>query len=134
MSVAELRWNHADHVGRCRRGAPEHRGYGAAHPLVPLPVPGDTEVWLKLENLQPIGAFKISQRSQVMARMPRDLLARGVLRPRPATAQGVAFCARRIGVPATIVAPDTLRRPRFERWNGSAGRDPGAVCRLVALL
>src|SRR5438067_11929182 len=77
-------------------------------PLVPLPAEAKAEVWLKLENLQPIGAFKIRGAANVMAKTPHEKLARGVLTASAGNmAQGVAFCARRIGVPATIVAPDT---------------------------
>ena len=77
-------------------------------PLIPFGATGDAEVWLKLENLQPIGSFKIRGAANVMARTPRERLQRGVLTASAGNmAQGVAFCAQRIGVRATIVAPDT---------------------------
>ncbi len=92
-------------------------------PLVPLPVPGEAEVWLKLENLQPIGAFKIRGAANVMARTPRDLLARGVLTASAGNmAQGVAFCARRMGVPATIIAPDTAPATKLRAVERLGGR------------
>src|SRR5260370_32183617 len=63
-------------------------------------------LYLKLENLQPIGSFKIRGAANVMARTPPELLARGVLTASAGNmAQGGAFCARRIRVPATTVAP-----------------------------
>src|SRR6202165_5794295 len=64
-------------------------------------------LYLKLENLQPIGSFKIRGAANVMARTPREQLERGVLTASAGNmAQGVAFCARRMGVRATIVAPE----------------------------
>ncbi len=69
---------------------------------------GEHEVFLKLENLQPIGSFKIRGAANVMATLPRAQLSRGVLTASAGNmAQGVAFCARRMGVPATVVTPET---------------------------
>src|ERR1700692_3596157 len=66
------------------------------------------ELYLKLESLQPIGSFKIRGAANVMARTPREQLERGVLTASAVNmAQGVAFCARRMGIKATIIAPDT---------------------------
>src|SRR4051812_49440322 len=97
-------------------------GIALRTPLVPFPVAGAAEIWLKLENLQPIGSFKIRGAANVMGRTPRERLERGVLTASAGNmAQGVAFCARKAGVPATIVAPTPLRGPRSRRWNGSAG-------------
>src|SRR5436190_976576 len=92
-------------------------------PLVPLPVPGTVEVWLKLENLQPIGSFKIRGAANVMARTAAERLARGVLTASAGNmAQGVAFCARRIGVPATIVAPETAPATKIRAVERLGGR------------
>ncbi len=69
---------------------------------------GEHEVFLKLENLQPIGSFKIRGAANVMAKLPRKQLSRGVLTASAGNmAQGVAFCARRLGVPATVITPET---------------------------
>jgi threonine dehydratase len=77
-------------------------------PLVPFPVETPADLYLKLENLQPIGSFKIRGAANVTARTPRAHLERGLLTASAGNmAQGVAFCARRLGVPATIIAPDT---------------------------
>ena len=81
------------------------------------------EVWLKLENLQPIGSFKIRGAANVVARTPPELLARGVLTASAGNmAQGVAFCARRIGVPATVVAPDTAPVTKIRAVERLGGR------------
>ncbi len=90
-------------------------------PLVPLNA--DAPVYLKLENLQPIGSFKIRGASNVMARTPRERLERGVLTASAGNmAQGVAFCARRLGIPATIVAPDTAPATKIAAVQRLGGR------------
>jgi threonine dehydratase len=58
-----------------------------------------------------------------MARTPRERLARGVLTASAGNmAQGVAFCARRLGVPATIVAPDTAPSTKLRAVERMGGR------------
>jgi len=90
-------------------------------PLVRLNA--DAAVYLKLESLQPIGSFKIRGASNVMARTPRERLERGVLTASAGNmAQGVAFCARRLGIPATIVAPDTAPRAKIGAVERMGGR------------
>ncbi len=77
-------------------------------PLVRLPLDGAAaEVWLKLETLQPIGSFKIRGAANAMAQIPPDELSRGVWTASAGNmAQGVAWCARRLGVPCRVVVPD----------------------------
>jgi threonine dehydratase len=97
-------------------------GIAMRTPLVPLHADNDPAVYLKLENLQPIGSFKIRGAANVMGRTPRERLERGVLTASAGNmAQGVAFCAKRAGVPATIVAPDTAPETKIravERMGG----------------
>jgi threonine dehydratase len=98
-------------------------GVALRTPLVRCFAESPAEVWLKLENLQPIGSFKIRGAANVMARTPRQLLERGVLTASAGNmAQGVAFCARRIGVPATIVAPDTAPATKIRAVERLGGR------------
>ena len=69
---------------------------------------GDADIYLKLENLQPIGSFKIRGASNAMARLPAAELKRGVLTASAGNmAQGVAWCARELGIPCTVVSPET---------------------------
>src|SRR5690349_184264 len=90
-------------------------GIAIRTPLVALQADADAAVYLKLENLQPIGSFKIRGGANVMGRTPREKLERGVLTASAGNmAQAVAFCARRAGVPATIVAPDTAPRTKIQ--------------------
>src|ERR1700721_855012 len=91
-------------------------------PLVRCNIDEPSALYLKLENLQPIGSFKIRGAANVMARTPREKLQRGVLTASAGNmAQGVAFCARRLGVPATIIAPDSAPQTKLaaiERLGG----------------
>src|SRR3954462_13858953 len=92
-------------------------------PLVPFRIEAPAELYLKLENLQPIGSFKIRGAANVMSRTPPELLARGVLTASAGNmAQGVAFCARRLGVPATIVSPETAPRTKIRAVERMGGR------------
>jgi threonine dehydratase len=76
-------------------------------PLVRLAADAPAEVWLKLECLQPIGSFKIRGASNRMALASRAELARGVWTASAGNmAQGVAWNARRLGIPCTVVVPD----------------------------
>jgi threonine dehydratase len=92
-------------------------------PLIALNAEAPAGVHLKLENLQPIGSFKIRGAANVMARTPREKLERGVLTASAGNmAQGVAFCARRLGIPATIVAPDTAPQTKIRAVERMGGR------------
>jgi len=77
-------------------------------PLVQLNVEdAPAEIWLKLENLQPVGSFKIRGASNAMLAMDPAELQRGVWTASAGNmAQGVAWQARRLGVPCTVIAPD----------------------------
>ena len=85
-------------------------------PLIPLDVPGaPAEVWIKLECLQPIGSFKIRGAANAMALADSSLMARGVYTGSAGNmAQGVAFAARRMGVPCRVVVPDTAPRTKLD--------------------
>src|SRR5438309_7554185 len=92
-------------------------------PLVPLNADAPAAIHLKLENLQPIGSFKIRGAANVMARTPRVQLERGVLTASAGNmAQGVAFCARRAGVSATIIASDTAPKTKIAAAERLGGR------------
>src|SRR5215831_18239100 len=92
-------------------------------PLVPLNAETSAAIYLKLENLQPIGSFKIRGAANVMARTPADRLARGVLTASAGNmAQGVAFCAKRLGIPATVVSPDTAPATKIRAVERHGGR------------
>src|SRR5258708_11685367 len=92
-------------------------------PLVVSNADAPGPLYLKLESLQPIGSFKIRGAANVMTRTPREKLERGVLTASAGNmAQGVAFCARRVGVPATIIAPDTAPETKIRAVQRMGGR------------
>jgi threonine dehydratase len=83
-------------------------GIALRTPLVRLNVEdAPAEIYLKLENLQPIGSFKLRGAGNAMAVAEAAALARGVCTASAGNmAQGVAWCARQRGVPCTVVMPD----------------------------
>src|SRR5689334_22771365 len=81
------------------------------------------EIYLKLENLQPIGSFKIRGAANAMRHLPAAALARGVLTASAGNmAQGVAWSARQLGVPCTVVAPDTAPDTKIKAIERLGGR------------
>jgi threonine dehydratase len=74
-------------------------------PLVPcLWADDDRPLWLKPEQLQPIGAFKIRGAANAVARIPEDGRRNGVVAYSSGNhAQAVAYTAKLYGIPATIV-------------------------------
>ncbi len=66
------------------------------------------QVYIKLENLQVTGAFKIRGATNCIAQLSEDERARGVITASAGNhAQGVAASAAAAGIPATIVMPET---------------------------
>jgi threonine dehydratase len=86
------------------------------------------EIYLKLENLQPIGSFKIRGATNAMGHMTREELAGGVLTASAGNmAQGVAWRARDLGIRCTVIAPDTAPETKIkaiERLGGSVIKVP----------
>lgn len=76
-------------------------------PLVRLNADAPTEIWLKLENLQPIGSFKLRGAGNAMRLAGPEKLRDGVYTASAGNmAQGVAWNARQLGVPASVVVPE----------------------------
>jgi threonine dehydratase len=81
------------------------------------------EIYLKLENLQPIGSFKIRGAANAMGHIPAEILSRGVLTASAGNmAQGVAWCARELGIPSTVVAPETAPETKIRAIERLGGR------------
>ena len=101
-------------------------GAAVRTPLVRLGADAPAEIWLKLENLQPIGSFKIRGASNAMALTPRDKLAQGVWTASAGNmAQGVAWNAKRLGIPCTVVVPEgapATKLAAVERMGGKVVR------------
>ena len=83
-------------------------------PLVRLNV-DDDDIYLKLENLQPIGSFKLRGAGNAIATADPDDLAMGVYTASAGNmAQGVAWHARRLGIKCTVVVPDHAPTTKLE--------------------
>jgi threonine dehydratase len=92
-------------------------------------VPPPLDAHLKLENEQPIGAFKIRGAFTAIRRLPPDVRQRGVITYSSGNhGQAVAYSARQFGVRAVIVMPETAPAVKVDgvkRWGGEvvlAGR------------
>lgn len=101
--------------------------YVVKTPLVAMTPSG---LWLKAENLQPIGAFKIRGAFNALLSLSGEERARGVIAHSSGNhAQAVAYAAQRLGVKAVIVIPDNAPPVKLEatkRW--------GAELHLVPFL
>ena len=93
-------------------------------PLVRFNAPSaPAEIYLKLENLQPIGSFKIRGAANAIARLSPDRLQRGVVTASAGNmAQGVAWCARQLGIPCTVIAPATAPETKITAIERLGGR------------
>jgi threonine dehydratase len=95
-------------------------GAAVRTPLVRLP---DTDVWLKLENLQPVASFKIRGATNAIRAASPEELAGGVVTASAGNmAQGVAWAAREAGVTSTIVVPDHAPQTKIDRIERLGGR------------
>jgi threonine dehydratase len=88
-------------------------GLAIRTPLIKLAVPSHEsrvtghELYLKLENLQPIGSFKLRGAGNAMRRLDASALQDGVCTASAGNmAQGVAWCAREMGVSCRVIVPD----------------------------
>ena len=124
-------------IGLAEIEAARERIAGAAvrTPLARLPgEDGPADIYLKLENLQPISSFKIRGATNAVLLAPVSARAKGLVTASAGNmAQGVAWAARSLGVPATIVVPEhapeaklaaiarlggrVLKLPYDEWWN-----------------
>src|SRR6185312_3106282 len=86
-------------------------------PLIRLDLgPGQPDVRLKLENLQPISAYKLRGAANAVAMLSDAERRRGVWTISAGNAgQGVAYAARAAGVPCTVVVMETAPKSKFER-------------------
>lgn len=108
------------------------RGVAVRTPLLRLPIDDDVfgdafgetfqalegqpaEIWLKLENLQPIGSFKLRGATNAMRQAGAEALRGGVYTASAGNmAQGVGWSARELGVPATVIVPDHAPRTKLD--------------------
>lgn len=91
------------------------RGIAVRTPLVSCKLPGNGQFFIKPENLQPIGSFKLRGAYNKISSLAPEQRRRGVVAHSSGNhAQGVAFAARALGVKATIVMPRTAPSVKLE--------------------
>ena len=84
-------------------------------PLVRLNAETDHEIYLKLENLQPIGSFKLRGAGNALRKMDRGSLANGVYTASAGNmAQGLAWSARELGIPCHVVVPERAPQTKLD--------------------
>jgi threonine dehydratase len=96
-------------------------------PLVRLPSESPT-IYLKLENLQPIGSFKLRGALNAISQLPAAELEAGVVTASAGNmGQGVAWAARELGVLAAVVVPEGAAETKvaaIERLGGRVVKVP----------
>ena len=81
------------------------------------------EIHLKLEPLQPINSFKIRGAGNAIRSAPEVLRAQGLLTASAGNmAQGVAWVARELGLPATIAVPEHAPQAKLDAIERLGGR------------
>lgn len=97
-------------------------------PHIQFPTDDDSgKIFLKLENLQPIGSFKIRGASNAMALLSEEQLKNGVTTASMGNmAQGVAWNARRLGIPCLVVVPENAPQAKI-----NAIHDLGAITHRI---
>ena len=92
-------------------------------PLIRLQAEADAEIYLKLELLQPIGSFKIRGAANAVRTASPEARARGLVTASAGNmAQGVAYMARQLGLPATIVVPEHAPQAKLSAIERLGGR------------
>ena len=95
-------------------------------PLVRLhaaEVPAGTEIYLKLEALQPIGSFKIRGATNAVRSAPEEARRGGVVTVSAGNmAQGVAWVGREFGLTATIAVPEHAPQAKLSAIERLGGR------------
>ena len=104
-------------LGEIREARDRIAGTIVRTPLIRLELgPGFPDIRLKLENLQPINAYKLRGAANAVAMLTEAERERGVWTISAGNAgQGVAYAARKAGVPCTVVAIETAPASKLER-------------------
>ena len=90
-------------------------GMATRTPLVRLNIDTAADIYLKLENLQPIGSFKIRGAGNALLKRKRAALTKGVYTASAGNmAQVVAWNAKRLGVPCHVVVPDRAPQTKLD--------------------
>jgi threonine dehydratase len=112
-------------LDRVHAAADTIAGVAVRTPL--LPCPWAPDLWLKPENLQPVGAFKVRGAHNAIAALPAGRRERGVVTHSSGNhGQAVAYAAAALGIPCVVVMPGVAAPIKIE-----ATRALGAEVLLV---
>jgi threonine dehydratase len=98
-------------------------GAAVRTPLLRLHVEAPAEIYLKCENLQPVNSFKIRGATNAVMLAPAEERAKGLVTASAGNmAQGIAWAARELGVPATIAVPEHAPQAKLAAIERLGGR------------
>jgi len=98
-------------------------GAAVRTPLLRLHVEAPAEIYLKCENLQPVNSFKIRGATNAVMLAPAPEREKGLVTASAGNmAQGVAWTARELGVPATIAVPEHAPQAKLAAIERLGGR------------
>ena len=106
-----------------RAAADRIRGVALRTPLLHLGEPGPAHLHLKLENLQPIGSFKLRGAANTVAVAEPAILAKGIGTASAGNmGRAVAWLAHQRGIPCTVVVPDDAPAAKVEPMRALGAR------------
>jgi len=92
-------------------------------PLLRLSSDSPATIYLKLENLQPIGSFKLRGALNAISQLPAAALEAGVVTASAGNmGQGVAWAARELGIPSAVVVPEGAAETKLAAIERLGGR------------
>jgi threonine dehydratase len=95
------------------------RGVAVQTPLVDVSTRARRPLWLKCENLQVTGSFKLRGAYNMVSRLPEEVRRRGVITYSSGNhAQALAYAARVLNVPAVVVMPTTASAIKVDGARG----------------
>ena len=102
-------------LAQIREAATRIAAVARVTPLLDVSAAAGRPLLLKCESLQPGGAFKIRGAYNMLAQLPPEARAAGVITYSSGNhGQAVALAAERLGIPAVIVMPETAPRVKVD--------------------
>ncbi len=110
-------------LAQIRRARERIAGKVVRTPLLQLASESPATIYLKLENLQPIGSFKLRGALNAIVQRPAAELQAGVITASAGNmGQGVAWAARELGVPCAVVVPEGAAETKLAAIERLGGR------------
>ena len=111
-----MRYLEAPTLDKIRAAQARLAGLAIKTPLIRLNYPkAQSEIYLKLENLQPVGAFKIRCVGNIIKSASTEQLENGVYTASSGNSgYTMSWLAQRLGIPATVYVPDTAPKTKCD--------------------